>query len=534
MLVWMWPPPWETDGICLRGLSIETMEQEAWGSLIMEHPEIRGLSEWRPLARGGFAVVWKARQLSLERVVAVKVYQRELDEGYRRRFLREAAAARLSDHPGIVTVHDAGVLPDDSPYLIMDLWSGGSLSQWLKPDNRPSQERVRKVGIRIADALAAVHACGVLHRDVKPANILLDSVGNPGLADFGLAAMAGAETTVADVLYVTPAYAPPEAFGMQPATQYGDVFSVAATLYALLAGCPPRDVRGANVGLEQMVEVAKRPIGPVPGVNLHLMDVLMTALSNDPADRPSAAGFRDQLVNVPVTSISKPGAIVGAGEPSSVFPRGGSLVAGHSAISNSHSIAVTALPDSRRTPGQVASAEAPPRWRGKRRLAIPALAAALVTVIAPATAWLISEPAPSALPAAITPSATPGPPSSSAGLSQASDPRPPTSTTRSTGDNAGSGSAEQQTIQLDNAASAAKPFQTVRMQGTYRGGADTSLRVQRWEGGQWLDFPLPTQTDQSGQFTAYVEFGQPGSYRLRVLDPDSDLTSKPSELVIKG
>ena len=166
----------------------------------MEHPRVHGLSDWRPLARGGRSVVWAARQLSLDRLVAVKVYQRELDEGDRRRFLREAAAARLSDHPAIVTVHDAGVLPDDRPYLIMDLWSGGSLSQWLKPDNRPSQERVRQVGVRIADALAAVHACGALHRDIKPANILIDSFGNPGLADFGLAAMAGAETTAADVL----------------------------------------------------------------------------------------------------------------------------------------------------------------------------------------------------------------------------------------------------------------------------------------------------------------------------------------------
>ena len=83
--------------------------------MIVDHPEIRGLSEWRPLARGGFAVVWEARQLSLDRVVAVKVYERELGVGYRRRFLREAAPARLSDQPGIVKVHDAGVLPDDRP-----------------------------------------------------------------------------------------------------------------------------------------------------------------------------------------------------------------------------------------------------------------------------------------------------------------------------------------------------------------------------------------------------------------------------------
>jgi serine/threonine protein kinase len=478
----------------------------------MEHPRVQGLSEWRPLARGGRSVVWAARQLTLDRPVAVKVYQRELDEADRSRFLREAAAASLSDHPGIVTAHDAGILPDDRPYLIMDLCSGGSLTEWLKPENRPSEERVRQVGVRIADALAAVHAGGVLHRDVKPANILIDSFGNPGLADFALATVAGAATTAPDAVCSTPAYAPPE-FGMQPATESGDVFSLAATLYALLAGRPPCDVGAAPVALKQTVEIAERRIGPIlrvnrylpiPGVNRYLMDVLLTGLSNDPVDRPTAANFRDQLANVPATSISKRDALVGAGEDtSSVSPPADSLVPGHSAISSSQGIAVTA--DSQQAPGPVASAEAP-RRRGKRRVAIAALAAALVTVTAPSIAWLISEPAPAALPATITSSVTPGPPSSSAG----------------------------RVIQLENAADAAKPFQTVEIQGTYRGGADTSLRVQRWEGGQWLDFPLPTVTDQAGQFTAYVELGQPGRYRLRLLDPDSGVTSTPSELVIKS
>ena len=227
----------------------------------MEHPCVRGLTEWRPLARGGRSVVWAARQLTLDRPVAVKVYQRELDEDDRSRFLREAAAARLSGHPGIVTAHDAGILPDDRPYLIMDLCSGGSLTEWLKPENRPSEERVRQVGVRIADALAAVHAGGVLHRDVKPANILIDSFGNPGLADFALATVAGAETTAPDAVCSTPAYAPPE-FGMQPATESGDVFSLAATLYALLAGRPPCDVGAVPVALEQTVEIAEQPNWP--------------------------------------------------------------------------------------------------------------------------------------------------------------------------------------------------------------------------------------------------------------------------------
>ena len=116
-------------------------------------------------------------------------------------------------------------------------------------------------------------------------------------------------------------------------------------------------------------------------------------------------------------------------------------------------------------------------------------------------------------------SATPGV-SSSSGPSSASGPR--------------SGSAEQRTIQLEDLADSAKPFQTVRIQGTYRGGANAFLRVERWEDGQWLAFPVPTKTDQSGKFTAYVEFGQPGRYQLRVVHLGSGMTSKTFVLVVKG
>jgi hypothetical protein len=93
---------------------------------------------------------------------------------------------------------------------------------------------------------------------------------------------------------------------------------------------------------------------------------------------------------------------------------------------------------------------------------------------------------------------------------------------------------EEPTIQLEVLADSGRPFQPVRIEGRYRGGADIFLRVQRWESGEWVDFPVPTKADRSGQFTAFVEFGQPGRYRLRVLDPGSGLTSKTFALVIKG
>jgi len=93
---------------------------------------------------------------------------------------------------------------------------------------------------------------------------------------------------------------------------------------------------------------------------------------------------------------------------------------------------------------------------------------------------------------------------------------------------------EEPTIQLEDLPDLARPFETVQIQGTYPGEGDTFLRVQRWENGKWLDFPLPTKTDKSGRFTAYVELGQPGRYRLRVLDPDSGAACEPFVLVIKA
>jgi hypothetical protein len=98
----------------------------------------------------------------------------------------------------------------------------------------------------------------------------------------------------------------------------------------------------------------------------------------------------------------------------------------------------------------------------------------------------------------------------------------------------GTGREEEPTIQLADLPGRASPFETVRIQGTYPGEGDTFLRVQRLEGGKWLDFPLPTKTDSSGQFTAFIELGQPGRYRLRVLDPDSSVASKTFVLVIMG
>ena len=256
------------------------------------HPDIPGLTDWRAIARGGFATVWRAKQESLNRFVAVKVDQRTLDtEPEQRRFLREAGAAgRMSGYPGILTVHDAGILADNRPYLVMQLCAAGSLTAWVKADERPSQARVREVGVRVADALAAAHARGVLHRDVKPANILIDDYGAAGLADFGLAALPDHGLEHGDgIEAITPAYAPPEVFERQRPTEFGDVYSLAATLYALLAGHPPRWPNPQPPTVADMRERLSEPIERIPEVKRPFMDLLMSALADEPTDRPTAA-----------------------------------------------------------------------------------------------------------------------------------------------------------------------------------------------------------------------------------------------------
>ncbi len=261
-------------------------------------PEIAGLTEWHPLARGGFAMVWQARQTTLNRLVAVKVDDRRLDsEPERRRFLREAGAAgRMSGHTGIVTVHDAGILPDDRPYLVMELCPGGSLNTWAKREGRPSQAGVIEVGTLIADALAAAHAIGVIHRDVKPANILIDAYGHAGLADFGLAAIPEPDAPPAEAMEaLTPAYAPPEVLAGEPATAAGDVYALAATLYALLAGHSPRWPGPGAPTPAQILERRGMAIQTIPDVAPELMETLLAGLADEPVDRPSAAEFRDRL-----------------------------------------------------------------------------------------------------------------------------------------------------------------------------------------------------------------------------------------------
>jgi hypothetical protein len=252
------------------------------------------------LGSGGFATVYQTWQVAVGRETAVKVDSRVLHtERDRRRFFREVTAAgQLSGHPHVVDVYDAGTLRDGRPYMVMELCPGGSLNDELRRSGPISAERACRIGADLADALAAAHAAGILHRDLKPANILVNRYGVVGIADFGLASVIAAngdQSVSRDAL--TPAYAPPESFEGAEPTVAADLYSLAATIYALMAGRPPRfPADGRQPGAAAIYFLHSQPVEDIPGVPPRMLAILRQCLAADPVQRlPSAAALRDDL-----------------------------------------------------------------------------------------------------------------------------------------------------------------------------------------------------------------------------------------------
>ena len=201
-------------------------------------PGVEGLEE---IGRGGMAVVYKGHQPAFSRDVAVKVVVvAGVDERIRSRFEQELqAVGGLSEHPNIISVHGEGVTDQGLPYLIMGFQPGGTLSDQMRDRGPIPWAEVAAIGVKMAGALESAHRAGVLHRDVKPENILVSSFGEPVLADFGIARLeGGAHLTASGIITGTPAHTAPEVMQGRAPTAASDVYGLASTLHQLLSGTP--------------------------------------------------------------------------------------------------------------------------------------------------------------------------------------------------------------------------------------------------------------------------------------------------------
>jgi serine/threonine protein kinase len=251
------------------------------------------------IGRGGMGAVWRARDETLGRDVAVKelVFPPVVGTAERAAFcartVREARSAARLKHPGIVTIHDV-IQQDGLPWIIMEYVTGRSLAEVIESAGPLPPAHVARIGLRILDALRAAHAAGIVHRDVKPANVLLEAGSAAAgrdddervvLTDFGIAALEGdAAITQSGLILGTPAFmAPEQARGLQ-ATERSDLWALGATLYAAVEGGPP--YRGPSSGA---VFIALATEEPRPAVHAGpLAPVLGGLLRKDPAHRLSA------------------------------------------------------------------------------------------------------------------------------------------------------------------------------------------------------------------------------------------------------
>src|SRR5829696_1524436 len=247
------------------------------------------------LGVGGMARVYVATDRVLERQVAVKVLRSSdaQDPLFVERFQREAhAAARLS-HPNIVAVFDSGS-DADQPYLVMEYVPGQSLAQLLARQGRLAPRRAVELVIQVCGALAAAHAQGLVHRDVKPANVLVVDDGQVKVADFGIAkAAATATLTGTGTVLGTAAYLSPEQAQGHPVDARSDLYSLGCVLYELLCGSPPfgsgADHAPVAIATRHVSEPPEPPSARNPQVAPALDQVVLTALAKDPAQRYQSA-----------------------------------------------------------------------------------------------------------------------------------------------------------------------------------------------------------------------------------------------------
>ncbi|WP_040836798.1 protein kinase domain-containing protein [Nocardia brevicatena] len=256
--------------------------------------ETAGFEDALEVGSGGFGVVYRCRQTALDRTVAVKVLTAEFDEDNRARFVREQRAmGRLTGHPNIVTVLQVGVTAGGHPYLVTPYYPLGSLETRIRRHGLLPMEDVLQIGVKIAGALESAHRLGVLHRDVKPGNILLTDYGEPALTDFGIAHIADEFQTAKGTVTGSPAFTAPEVLEGGTPTPAADVYGLGATLFSALTGHAAFERRSGENMVTQFLRITTQPVPDLRanGIDADVSALVESAMSRNRDERPSAADF---------------------------------------------------------------------------------------------------------------------------------------------------------------------------------------------------------------------------------------------------
>ncbi|MFI6772215.1 protein kinase [Nocardia sp. NPDC050412] len=272
-------------------------QRDVSGSVVAELATA-GFDHAEEVGRGGFGAVYRCTQGSLDRIVAVKVLTADLDEDNQARFFREQrAAGRLTGHPNVVNVLQVGTTCSGRPFIVMPYYPHGSLDARIRRNGPLTLQEALRLGVKMAGALETAHRFGVLHRDVKPANILFNDYGEPALTDFGIAHIEGGFVTATGILTGTPAFTAPEVVAGEPPSPATDVYGLGATLFAAVTGHAAFERRSGEQLVAQFLRITAEPV-PAPrdhGISEDASTIIESAMSSDPAGRPSAAGLGEQL-----------------------------------------------------------------------------------------------------------------------------------------------------------------------------------------------------------------------------------------------
>jgi hypothetical protein len=285
---------------------------------------IAGYDDLRVIGRGGFGVVYQGRDRRFARDVAVKVLTGLLDETSAARFEREChAVGALSGHPHIVVVHDSGTTEDGLAFLVMELLAGGSLADRLNREGPQTWSMAAELGVQLAGALETAHRGGVLHRDVKPENVLFSAYRQPKLVDFGIATVRGGFETKSASVSASLAHAAPEILAGKRASVASDVYALGSTLFQVLTGRPAFLNPNDETLFPLLARIAAEPVPDLRprGVPDEVAAVLEGAMAKDPKDRQvTALAFAQQLreaAGLPVGPV-----VLGEETPAAIVSRG--------------------------------------------------------------------------------------------------------------------------------------------------------------------------------------------------------------------